>query len=136
MNTTPPFNPGILGFCNGMLWIDEHGFCRMRHIGTAGQHMGAPEIEEMGNATYQICEGEKRKHIVDLRGVNYTLMPGGRENICSNEQLNACRAAVATIVDSAAVKVVVEILINHNKPSYPYRVFESEEEAIAWLMSI
>lgn len=136
MNHLSPSDPRIVAFCNGMLWIDEHGFCRTRHIGPCGQHMGPQEIEEMGRITHEICEGKKLKHIVDIRGVNYTLMPGGRESICNNEKLNACRTAVAAIVDSAAVRIVVEMLINLNKPTYPYRIFSNEEDAVMWLKEI
>lgn len=133
-----PLHPDyrIAAFCNGMLWIDENGFCRIRHIGTNTQNMGAPEIEDMGRATREMCEGCKRKTILDLRGVKYTLAPGGRENIRSNEDLNNCRTAVAAIVDCPEVRVVVEKLIGIDKPPYPYQIFESEKEAVAWLKSL
>lgn len=136
MNHVRHHNAKVIAFCNGMLWIDENGFCRMRHIGTANQHMGAAEIEEMGKASYEICEGKKLKHLLDLRGVNYTLQPGGRENISNNENLNECRTAVAALVDSEAVQIVVEKLISLNKPPYPYRIFTTEEDAVSWLKGL
>lgn len=136
MSPIPPPGARITTFSNGIVWIDDYGFCRIRHTGSTGQHMGIPEVIEMGQAAFEICDGKKRKHLVDLRGIQYTLLPGAREAIRNNPHINACRSACACIVDAVAVKLVAELFIQVNKPPYPYQVFTSEEDAINWLNSI
>ncbi len=136
MQSQPPLNSRVIPIAIGRVWKDEFGFCRIRLEADTDKQMGVPEVIEMGIAAYEICGGEKHKHLIDARGVYGAVLPGAREEIRSNGKLNACRSAAAMITNSMANKLIISFFIQFNKPPYPYRVFENPEEAVTWLNSL
>ena len=94
------------------------------------------EVKEFAEIAFTLCAGEKRKHVIDCRGVYGPVLPGAREEIRHNEKLNACRSAAVLLVDNMANRLIANFFIQFNKPPYPYRVYEDQEEAIKWLKSL
>lgn len=136
MNTSPPPDARVIYFDVGSVWKDENGFCHIRLVGGTNKQLGVDEVKEMAVAVFDICGGEKHKHLIDARGTYGPVMPGAREEIRSNEQLNACRSAAAMIVNSMANRLMIAFFIQFNKPPYPYRVFDDEDDAVKWLLSL
>lgn len=136
MNPNPPDGARVISFAIGKTWIDEDGFCRIRFTTDSAAHMGVPEVREMGEAVYKICEGKKHKHLVDSRGVLGAVLPGAREEVRNNENINTCRSAAAMVIDNIANKLIINFFIRFNKPAYPYKAFESADEAVKWLKSV
>lgn len=136
MTTSPPPDARVVHFSVGYAWKDENGFCRIRLTGGTDKQLGVAEMMELCDAAYDICEGKLHKHLIDARGVYGAVLPGAREELRKNEKMNACRSAAAMIANSLANKLIMQFFIQFNKPPYPYRVFEKEDEAELWLKSL
>lgn len=126
----------VIAFTIGKTWIDANGLCRIEFHKGAKHQMGVPEVHEMAEAVYSVCKGKKYKHLIDSRGVFGPVLPGAREEVRHNTKLNECRSAAAMLVDNMANRLIISFFIQFNKPPYPYRVYESEAEAIKWLKSL
>lgn len=136
MNTSPPPDTRVLHFAVGYTWIDEHNFCHIRLVGGTDKQLGVPEMQEMCNCAFDICQGKPHKHLIDARNVYGPVLPGAREELRKNEKMNACRSAAAMIANSLANKLIMQFFIQFNKPPYPYRIFENEIDAVKWLQSV
>jgi hypothetical protein len=136
MKSTPPEGAKVVTISVAQVWIDEYGFCRINLTGDSRAQMGIPEVHEICDAVHDICDGKKHKHIIDARKVHGQVLPGAREELRRNEKMLEVRTAAAMIVDNIANKLMVTFFIQFNKPPYPYRVFESEEDAVEWLSAL
>src|ERR1044071_6459016 len=100
MNPEPLPGTEVVPFAIGRTWIDEYNFCRISfHKGSAHQ-MGVEEVKDMALAVYNVCKGNRYAHLIDCRGVYGPVLPGAREEVRHNPQLNACRKAAAIIVNN------------------------------------
>lgn len=136
MNPLPYKGAKVVSFALGYAWIDEDDLCRIRLSPGANTKMGIPEVRELADAVYNLCEGNKHKHLIDSRDSYGPVLPGAREEVRYNEKILACRSAAAMIVNNMANKMIIAFFIQFNKPPYPYRVYEDPEEAARWLKSL
>jgi hypothetical protein len=85
-------------------------------------------------AIAQLAEGRRCPVIVDISKAKSV----GREarRYYSGPECAETTTAVALVTGSLVGRAVGNFFLGLNKPSFPLRLFNSEEEALAWLMSL
>ncbi|PCJ84919.1 MAG: hypothetical protein COA57_08350 [Flavobacteriales bacterium] len=76
--------------------------------------------------------GEGKKPVLVLTGIGGTITPEVRE-FSSSERASEPTLAEAIVVKSLAHRIIVNFIINFNKPARPIKLFNDEKEAVKWL---
>ena len=85
--------------------------------------------------TFELCDGKKRLILWDAREVEIMVRPEAREHFSTSPEAAQYRKALAFVVDSLANRLSANFFVKVNTPPAPAAVFESMEEAKAWLKS-
>lgn len=96
--------------------------------------LGISEMDELLEFSAKFTNYEKRYTIVDTRS-NYN---SSQEvsNHYANSDYNKYRYADAFIVNSLAMRLLVNFYIRFHKPKVPTRLFNDEQSAINWINSL
>ena len=96
--------------------------------------LGIPEMDELLEFSAKFTNYEKRYTIVDTRS-NYN---SSQEvsNHYANSDYNKYRYADAFIVNSLAMRLLVNFYIRFHKPKIPTRLFNDEQSALNWINSL
>ncbi|MFI5150641.1 MAG: hypothetical protein ACHQRM_12960 [Bacteroidia bacterium] len=95
--------------------------------------MDIADVTEIYNAGLKLADGKPYCALADAR-TNPVSSPEARA-FGATEGYSKYRLADAILVDSTAMKLVVNFYIAFNKPKVPTRMFSKEEEAVRWLKS-
>jgi hypothetical protein len=91
--------------------------------------------QEIINASYQLSKGKARLILWDTREVEIMVSADARDIFATSDLAIQYRKALAFVVDSLAIRLSAKFFINVNAPSSPSAIFESIDEAKAWLLS-
>lgn len=96
--------------------------------------LGIPEMDELLEFSAKFTNYEKRYTIVDTRS-NYN---SSQEvsNHYANSDYNKYRYADAFIVNSLAMRLLVNFYIRFHKPKIPTKLFNDEQSALNWINSL
>lgn len=97
--------------------------------------LDAITAEEIINANYALAAGIPRLLIWDTRGCEVLVDPEARNLFVTSEKTAIYRKALAFVVDSLAIRMSAKFFMNVNAPNLPAAIFESVEEAKAWLLT-
>lgn len=90
---------------------------------------GAEEMIEYFEAVDKLREGKRHLSFTDAR-IGTDLSPEAREIAAKNTIV----VANAVLVKWLAQRLITNVFVQINKPSFPLRVFKEEAPAIKWLM--
>lgn len=93
------------------------------------------ELQENLLIYYRDITGGKLMHFLFLAADNVTIGQEARDNAVKIEN-RSMTGATAVVVNSLPYKLIANFYLQFNKPKRPYKVFNKEEEAIAWLKTI
>lgn len=96
--------------------------------------LGIPEMAELLEFSANFQGYQKRYTIIDTRS-NYNSTPEVRDFYAKSEY-NKYRLADAFIVNSLAMRLLINFYIKINKPSIPSKMFNTPEAAVAWIDSL
>lgn len=109
---------------------DERGFVRLTLLDT-NNPFDLNEAKKQVDAVTQLTHGEKCKVLVDTTRAITTPTKEAEEFIASVNY----RAAEALIVTALHYRILVKFYIRMHK-TIPVKAFKTEQEAIAWLLSL
>ena len=118
--------------------IDSEGFsASLRHDGIihVDFHDNTtidPELQEKLNETYHLLTNVKRPFVF-TGGEFVTITTEARDNTIKMEHRNPSKAS-AVVVINLAQKIIANYFVKVNKPSKPYKVFNSFDKAVEWLL--
>ena len=111
----------------GKMWLDEEGIIRVKM--NAGSVIELEEVKEVVAARSTLSKGKKRPLLVDIRALR-SVSAEARSYFAGEEEA-VC--AIAGIIGSPLSRIISNFFLGLNKPSYPFKLFTSEEEALKWL---
>ena len=114
----------------GRVWLDMHGFLRYVVV-LPNAEVVLADAEEIVAAYRKINGGRVRPALSDIRNVK-SVTREARVYAASDDATSLVNAS-AVLVDSPISRVVGNFFLGINKPSYPMRLFSSEDDAVAWL---
>jgi hypothetical protein len=93
--------------------------------------LDAKETMEIIAASGELSGGKKAL-VLNVAGKNTSATSGAREESASAE---GCRFTIADafVTKSLAQKLLGNFYLNFHKPGVPTKIFNNEEEAVAWL---
>lgn len=96
--------------------------------------LGIKELEELLGFANNLTNFQKRYTIVDTR----TIFNSSHDisNFYAKSDNNKYRYADAFIVNSLAMRLLVNFYIRFHKPKIPTRLFNDEQSAINWINSL
>jgi len=98
------------------------------------QVIGEHESRKINNSIGSLTEG-RRARILLVPQPNTSFDHGAREFSSSDEGLQFT-IADAMVVTSLAHKILVSFYLKINKPKKPSKAFETEQDAIKWLLTM
>lgn len=96
--------------------------------------LGIPEMDELLEFSAKFLNYEKRYTIVDTRS-NYNSSQEVSSHYANSDYVKY-RYADAFIVNSLAMRLLVNFYIRFHKPKIPTRLFNDEQSAINWINSL
>jgi len=111
------------------VWLDEEGIIQEKvHAGSIVDL----EVAKEEIAAYAVlCKYEARPLLVDIRNVK-SVTGEARSHLAGEEGAKVTRA-VALLIGSPLSRIMGNFFLGLNKPSFPSKLFTSEEEALIWL---
>ncbi|MGV3631594.1 MAG: STAS/SEC14 domain-containing protein [Bacteroidota bacterium] len=114
-------------------WRGEDGIVRTKV--KPGSEVGVKEARENSAAVNSLSvNGDKFPLLIDARGIKS--MTREARNQFSVRGRETSTTSFAIIIDSPLSRVIGNFFMGINKPAVPTRLFENEEEAIKWLLSL
>lgn len=84
-------------------------------------------------ALKELLGDDKAPILIDARK-NFSVSPEGMD-LAASEGGNYNRKAVAYFTSSVASRLRLSVFISSKKPSVPTKLFNTEEQALSWLLS-
>ena len=125
--------------------IHPEGFCIIKF--RSGSYLNPNDIYELGELNDQILDLARELGrtdclvdglipfvVVDIREV-MGMSKGARE-AATRVNRDTEAGGVAVVSNSAMGRMIGNFFINFNRPKFPIRMFQDEEEAFAWLRSL
>jgi len=113
----------------GKVWLDEEGI--IRENVNPGSIIDLEVAKEEIAAYAVLCKNEARPLLVDIRNVK-SVTGEARSHLAGEEGAKITRA-VALLIGSPLSRIMGNFFLGLNKPSFPSKLFASEEEALLWL---
>jgi hypothetical protein len=110
------------------IWLEEDGILRIQYPQNA--HMTLEAMHHIYDQHVRITT-EKRPVLVYAESVASAEYEA--QQFASSPQIVELTACVAFIVKSVFTRAMGELFMKFHKPPYPTRIFNNEEQAIAWL---
>lgn len=110
----------------------ENGIIRVEFFDRLS--IGEFESREINHAIGTLSDG-KPARIMMVPQPHTVFDPGAREFSSSDEGLQYT-IGDAMVITSLAHKILVSLYLKFNKPKKPSKAFDSEEAAMAWLLSL
>lgn len=107
----------------------EDGFIRYNVL--PGVEVTLEDTKEYVRIPTELTKGKKLLNLTDLREVK-SITREARDYL-AGEEATKITTACALLISSPLSKVVGNIFLGLNRPTYPTKLFTSEEKAIAWL---
>ena len=111
------------------IWLEENGIIYMVDLPGAEETLNNA-IENVATV-WKASDGIKRPVLIDIRQLK-SITKEAREYYASKETAQY-GTAVALLLSSPATKVIGNFFIRFNKPTLPFKIFTSENEAVDWL---
>ncbi len=89
------------------------------------------DVMDIFNGVYEIGKGEKFLNLITFE--NFLIVDKETRKLAARSIASKYTIADAFVVDSVALKLLINFYIAFNKPSRPTQLFDSEEKAIDWL---
>ncbi|UKN00387.1 STAS/SEC14 domain-containing protein [Paracrocinitomix mangrovi] len=90
------------------------------------------DAKENVRATIEISEGTDYRLLVDIRQSNFVSRDARSYYISDNNKgVKVC----AFVIDNAVSRIIGNMFMGFNKPSFPVKLFSSTEKAEEWLRS-
>lgn len=89
------------------------------------------DAKEIVNQTLKLCHGKNIPILGDLSEAKYISIESRK--YLSGQEANKAASSLAIIANTMVGKIIGNFLIGLNKPSYPVKLFTSEEKALDWL---
>ena len=105
----------------------------LRFVISDGIRSDEADIRELLEAMQRLGGGEPMLVLSDIRGLR-SASASARAAAASPEATRLNRAA-AIVVGSRATRMIGNFFLKLNRPAYPSRIFNSEDAALAWLLS-
>lgn len=112
-----------------MIWVDEDNIIRKEFHEHAEETL-KDALESM-EAIKRISQGRRYPLLINLTNV-HSMDREARDYYTGNDAFSLASAAAA-VTSSFVSRVIGNFFLGFNKPVYPRKVFNSEDEAIAWL---
>ena len=114
------------------MWIDDGGILHIRYTKKTDVTLiiAKKEIELIN----KICLGKKIPTLVNLNNTK-SISREARQFLSGRESQKVLRS-VALVVKSPIHSVMGNFFLGINKPSYPLKLFSSEEQALNWLKTL
>lgn len=110
-------------------WMGEDGICRTKTKPLA--EIRLKEAIENSGAVSSFYKGQKYPLLVDARNVKY-MEREARKHFSTNGRDTKINS-FAVMVKSPLSRMIGNFFMGLNKPMMPARLFDDEQEAIAWL---
>lgn len=94
-------------------------------------HLGEEELENLLKASIKFTEFKKYYAIIDTRAM-FSVCNEIRQFYSESKSVKY-RYADAFIIDSLAIRLLVNFYISFNKPIIPTKTFTTMEDAMAWV---
>ena len=89
------------------------------------------DILDNADALQNIGKGQKFANLIIIK--NFITVDRETRKLAATEITGKYAIAEALVVNSTALKLLVNFYIAFNKPNRPTRMFDSEDKAVAWL---
>jgi len=109
--------------------LDDDGIIREKVPGGSVVDLDAAKEEIAAYAG--LCKNEARPILVDIRNVK-SITAEARSHLAGEEGAKVTRA-VAMLIGNPLSKILGNFFLGLNKPSFPCKLFTSEQEALLWL---
>jgi len=96
-----------------------------------GAELALEDARENNEVTNRLSEGRRILVLVDTRPARGVTREA--RTYFSNPDIRARTIAQALLIDSGPSRVMGNFFIGLNRPSFPVKLFTSEEKAVAWL---
>lgn len=110
-------------------WMGPDGICRTKTKDQA--EISLEEARENSATVNSFFRGQKYPLLVDARTIKY-ISKDARKQFAVNGRETSI-TSFALMVKSPLSRVIGNFFMGLNKPSIPARLFDDEQEAIAWL---
>ncbi len=110
-------------------WLDEDGILHM--VFFLYSEVTLDDIKELDEVTLKIAKGKKIPFLTDIRDSKFSTREAREYG--SKKGFTVQRAVTALLVGSSTSRMFGNLYLNFNQPTYPIKLFTSEEEAIEWL---
>jgi hypothetical protein len=113
-------------------WMADDGICRT--VTKPGARITINEAKENSVAVNSFFTGKKFPLLVDVRHIKH-ITREARSHFSTNGRDTKINS-FALIVQSPLSRVIGNFFMSLNKPEIPARLFDNEDDAIAWLQKL
>ena len=114
------------------IWLEEGKI--LRTVIYPNSEITSEDAKEVFNAHLELAEDKQVASLVDIRGIKSATREA--RSFPTTASVAKFPIALALLVDSPVSRVIANFFLGVNKPSYPTKFFNSENEAITWLKGI
>lgn len=113
----------------GELSLIEHDIILLKYFNMYIDKVS--DIEKLAEQVHALSVTERNLALLDTR----ELKGASREvrKMAASDPMNT--AAAAMLVNSAITKILANVFMKFNKPSYPTKIFTKKDDAIKWLLT-
>ena len=112
-------------------WLDEGGILWIKTLPQA--YYTLADAQKNVAIMHQLAGDQKRPVLVEMKEIKG--MAGDARAYSAGDAVVSITSALAMVIGSPLGKVLGNLWLGINKPSFPTRMFNSETEALAWLKS-
>lgn len=112
------------------IWMGKDGISRA-HIILPGAELTLEDIQTGITSLSKITQGKRVPRLSDIR--NIKSMTREARVYSAGEEPTRLTTALGVITHSPLSKMIGNLFMGLNKPTYPTRLFTDESQAIAWL---
>lgn len=111
------------------IFIIEENIFRMMPF--EGVYLELEDAYEMRRVFKELSKGAKYAVLID--GTNFFSSSPEMRKLTSNKEYSAYRFATALVTNLLANRIFGNFFLSFNQPSSPTRIFNKEENALAWI---
>ena len=126
-----PEHAKTLDLGNSIIWIDDEGIMRSTPVDGPVVDPTREEITANMKRLRAFLGGRKVCMVVESNPNSRPPAKDMRDFVA--EQLSSIAKAMAIVTSSPLSRMIANLFFSFKPPSYPMKMFTSEEEAVAWV---
>ncbi|WP_372754267.1 FHA domain-containing protein [Mariniflexile sp.] len=110
-------------------------FCKIRNP-DENINLSEETVDKHLQAVIDLCEGQKKPFLIDLRNTHGTFLTSGAKKLSSDTKLIQLCLAQAFVVDSLKVRLLIMSYKRIYEPITPFEIFNNYNDALEYVQNV